>query len=167
MRLSLTILLLPCLLLACVPPAPPPPTAPSAIPTDPGVLRRQLAALPGAVAGAGEAPAVSYPAETLFAAGAALPLAGGLELLDPLAAVLSAHPDLQWRGTVRASGGVSAAYDALLASRRLELLQRYFRNKGIDEARLALTAEASAGPPLELVAVQPPASSASSVPEKR
>lgn len=149
MRLRLALLFLPLALLACVPPPAPPP--PPVAPPDTGAaLRRELAALPGAVVGEAEPLTVSYPGETLFAAGSVLPLPGGTAVLDPLAAVLAAHPELNWRGTVRARTEVSPEYDAALAGKRLELLQRYFRNKGIDGERLPLTALVAPGAPLEL-----------------
>jgi hypothetical protein len=162
MRPLLALLLLPLVLLACVPAPPPAPELPA-----PVLLRREMAVLPGAVVGTGDPPRLSYPGDRLFAAGAALPLAGGSELLEPLAALLAAHPELRWQGTVRAATGGGAGYDAVLAAKRLELLQRFFRNRGFDGERLTLTAETAAGPPFELAAVQPPASAATSAAEKR
>jgi hypothetical protein len=151
---------------ACVPSPPPPPAAP---PIDPAALRRELALLPGASVGAGEPLSLSYPGEALFAAGAALPLPGGTAVLDPLARLLVAHPQLRWTGTVRAAGGVTADYDAALAQKRLELLERYFRNRGVGGDRLTLSATAGEGAPLELTVTpaQPPPSPPSSPAEKR
>lgn len=105
---------------------------------------------------------LSYPGEVLFAKGAALPLAGGTALLDPLAELLAAHPALTWRGTVRAATGRPGNYDQRLAEARAELLQRYFSRRGIGLQQLTLSAVAGAGPPLELHGGYPAAAASSS-----
>lgn len=153
MNLSPLLFLLPLLplwLSACAaPPAPPVTAAPPAL--DAAALRRESATLPGAVAAVGEPLRLSYPGEALFAAGAALPLPGGTALLDPLADFLLSHPEALWTGTVRAAAGVSPEYDAALAQKRQELLERFFRNKGIAAERLQLAVATGEGAPLELV----------------
>ena len=160
---SIILLLLSVSLFACVAPAPPP------VVRDPAVLRRQMEALPGAAVGPDETLRVSYPGEVLFAQGAALPLPGGTAVLDPLAALLVSHSEARGRVTVRARTEISAEYDRSLAQKRAELLERYFRNRGIPEGRLSFTTEAGDGPPLELTLETPgdqPPSASSSSPEK-
>lgn len=157
---SIILFLLSASLFACAAPAPPP------VARDPAVLRQQMAALPGATVGPDETLTVSYPGEVLFAQGAALPLPGGTDVLDPLAALLVSHSESRGRVTVRAQTGISAEYDQSLAQKRAELLGRYFRNRGIPDGRLSITAEAGDGPPLELTLEtpgnQPPSASSSS-----
>ena len=114
-------------------------------------LRGGAAALPGAEVGAGEPLIIVYPGETLFGTWAALPLAGGTGMLDPLARFLAEHGASRWQGTVRAGTGVSPEYDLQLAEKRAELLGRYFGNRGIGSDRLWLRAEAGSGPTFELV----------------
>jgi hypothetical protein len=134
------------------------------------VLRQRFGELPGVVLVPGEGLHFSYPGQVLFSTGAALPLAGGTALLDPLARLVVAHPDLHFRGTVRAATGVSPDYDERLARQRAALLQRYFRNRGVEAGQLSLAAQAGEGPSLELQGGYSPAaaaSSASSSDEKR
>jgi len=114
-------------------------------------LRNAAAALPGAEIGAGEPLTIRYPGQALFSTGAALPLAGGTWMLDPLATFLAGHETSRWQGTVRAATGVSVEYDLQLAEKRAELLGRYFANRGIGSDRLSLRAEAGSGPAFELV----------------
>jgi len=114
-------------------------------------LRRAATELPGAEVGEGEPLTIRYPGEALFSVGAALPLAGGTEVLDPLAAFLTGYPATRWQGTVRAHSGVSADYDQQLGQKRAELLGRYFSRRGIGADRLSLTAESGDGPVFELV----------------
>jgi len=160
---SLAVLLLTLTLAACLPSAPQPP-----LPERPSIdsLRQSFGNLPGAVLGGTEPLVVSYPGEVLFSAGAALPLAGGTELLDPLAAQLAAYPQLFIAGTVRAAAE-PAAYAVQLATARAELLTRYFHRRGLDASRLQLTPEAGDGPPLELTLGYEPASAPISAAEKR
>ena len=160
---SFAVLLLTLSLVACVPSAPK-----VALPERPGIdsLRLGFGDLPGAVLSAGEPLVVSYPGEVLFSAGAALPLAGGTELLDPLAERIAAYPQLFFAGRVRAAD-TPAGYGPQLAAARAELLTRYFNRRGIEASRLQLTPEAGAGPPLELELRYAPASSPTSAAEKR
>lgn len=114
-------------------------------------LRSAASALPGAVVAAGEALTIGYPGPALFSEGSAVPLAGGIAVLDPLAALLASHGSSRWQGTVRAASGVSPEYDQQLAATRVELLGRYFSQRGIAADRLVLRAEAGSGPSLELL----------------
>lgn len=148
MFLWLLLLLPACAPTPVLPPAPPAPLPPA---LDGASLRLEAAALPGVSVADGEPLRLSYPGEVLFAAGAALPLPGGTALLDPLAAFLLAHPEARWTGTVRAGTGISPEYDAALAKKRQELLEAFFRNKGIAGDRLKLDVETAEGAPLELV----------------
>jgi len=161
LRLILLLLSLSLSLPACAPP-PAPPQVPAAPVLDVAALRLEAGALPGVVIGAGEPLRLEYPGEILFAAGAALPLPGGTALLDPLAEFLLTHPEVSWTGTLRAETGISPEYDAALAEKRRELLERYFRNKGIAAERLKLSATAGAGAPFELVLLAPAQSMATS-----
>ncbi len=140
------ILLLPLFLLACAAPGPPPTIAD---------LRTQIASLPGAEIGAGPELALSYPGESLFASGAALPFPGGTELLNPLADLMAAFPAVHWTGIVRAHGNITPKDDQALAEKRLELLKRFFARRGIAGERLVLTAVAADGAPLQLTAEFP------------
>lgn len=156
-------ILLPLLLALASCAAPSRPPAPPAT-ADPAVLRQQLLDLPGASFDPEKVLTVFYPGETLFAEGAALPLPGGTAVLDPLAALILATPGVQAVAIVRAHTEISAAYDQALAQKRGELLERFFRNRGVTGERLKLIVEAAEGPPLELAlapAVQPSASSSS------
>ena len=111
-------------------------------------LQEQLIALPGAVI-SDDGLQVSYPDESLFAAGAVLPLPGGMEVLDPLVDLLLQNSQVRGVGTVRSTGH-SAEYDLLLATRRVEFLLQIFRNRGLAGDRLQLTPEVGPGVPLEL-----------------
>jgi len=126
------------------------------------VLRQRFGELPGVVMAPGQELRFSYPGQVLFSTGAALPLAGGTALLDPLARLVVAHPGLYFRGTVRAATGISPDYDQRLARQRAALLQRYFRNRGVAAGQLTLAAQAGEGPPLELQGDYSPAAAASS-----
>ncbi|WP_305041498.1 hypothetical protein [Geoalkalibacter sp.] len=128
-------------------PAPSAPAAPLAVPV--ATLVPALAALPGAEALEGEV-GVGYPGEVLFAAGAVLPLPGGLELLDPLAEVLHAHPGNRWSLRVRAATEHGKDYDLALAEGRAGLLQRFFTRRGISAERLDWQVAAEDGAPLEV-----------------
>ena len=126
-------------------------------------LQGQLVNLPGAVISA-DGLTISYPAENLFAVGAVLPMPGGMEVLDPLLELLLQNSQVRGIGTVRSAGN-SAEYDQLLATQRMELLLRIFRNRGLTEERLQLTAEVGPGAPLA-IELQP-VSSDNSADEKR
>lgn len=151
------------LLFACAAPAPKPPAK-----ADPVSLRGELAALPGATVAVEDPLSVSYEGEVLFSRGAVLFYAGGTELLSPLADFLLAHPEAGWLGEVRAGTGLSDDYDRSLAQQRMELLRRYFFNRGIDAVRLELRAQPGEGAPfsLSLKEDQEPSASSSSA-EKR
>lgn len=131
-------------------PAPEPEVVAEVPPPSPAELRASAGRLPGVEIAAGEPLTLRYPGQVLFSEGAALPLAGGVEMLDPLAAWLAAAGQSRWRGTVRAVTGVSPEYDRQLAEKRAELLGRYFANRGIPAERLKLQAEGGAGAPFEL-----------------
>lgn len=131
--------------------APPAPVVETEAPTPSAAeLRASAAPLPGGEVDPGERLILRYPGERLFNAGAALPLAGGVEMLDPLAEWLAASGRARWRGTVRAATDVSPEYDRQLAQARAELLGRYFANRGISGDKLELMAEGGTGAPLEL-----------------
>jgi outer membrane protein OmpA-like peptidoglycan-associated protein len=119
-------------------------------------LRQQAATLPIArVTISAESLTIAYPQESLFATGAVLPLAGGAEALDPLAALLRSYPEASWDARVRAATGNGADYDLTLAQKRQELLQRYLRNAGVAAARVIWQADSGDGIPLELI-LRPP-----------
>ena len=126
-------------------------------------LQGQLVNLPGAVISA-DGLTINYPGENLFAEGAVLPMPGGMEVLDPLLELLLQNGQVRGVGTVRSAGN-SAEYDLLLATQRKELLLRIFRNRGLTEERLQLSAEVGPGAPLT-IELQP-MSSANSVGEKQ
>ncbi|WP_221250227.1 OmpA family protein [Desulfuromonas versatilis] len=132
------------LLFSCAPPRGP-------APLDEAALRAQLAALPGGEAGQAGPPGIRFPGESLFPHLSALPRADEAEGLGALAALLRAHQGTSWQAVVRAATGVSAEYDLVLAQKRAELLERYFRKQGVDAQRLAISAEAGEGAPLEIV----------------
>lgn len=135
------------LMSACSLTAPPPPAAEESPATR---MRTQLDKLPGAVVLAEPVVGMAYPGERLFSSGAALPLAGGVEVLDPLCDLLLEQAQLRWQGTVRAKTAYGREYDSELASKRLELLQRYLRNRGVSEEQVKWRALGEDGPPLEL-----------------
>lgn len=140
------------LLWGCAGGTPPPaPVVEAEAPTPSAAeLRASAALLPGVEIDPGEGLILRYPGERLFSAGAALPLAGGVEMLEPLADWLAASGRARWRGTVRAATDVSPEYDQQLAQARAELLGRYFANRGISGDKLELTAEGGTGAPFEL-----------------
>ncbi len=152
MKWRLALLLSASLLLAAC--ATSPPVLPEARPLAPlgsEALRRQLSALPGAEIGPDEPLTIRYPGEVLFAKGAALPLPGGSELLDPLVGLLASQAGAKWRAMVRAEAGGPADYDGVLARHRAAVLERYFQAKGVDGRQVVFQVEAGEGPPLELV----------------
>jgi outer membrane protein OmpA-like peptidoglycan-associated protein len=93
---------------------------------------------------------IAYPQESLFATGAVLPLAGGAEVLDPLAALLRAYPQASWDAWVRAATANGADYDLSLAQKRSELLKRYLHQAGVAADRISWQAGRGDGSPLEL-----------------
>ena len=151
MSRTICLLILAALLAACAAPAPQPPAAeapaPRAVQKD---LSAEMAQLPGITVVAEEPLRGAYPGETLFAAGAVLPLPGGMEMLEPLAEFLRRHPETRWTMQVRAATEFSTDYDRSLAQTRAELLRRYFTRKGLDMQRFEFMAEAGEGAALEL-----------------
>lgn len=137
------------LLAACAAPRPKAPPVFQPTVAAPEALQSALAALPGAEALDGEI-GIRYPGEVLFAAGAVLPLPGGLKLLDPLAEVLLAHPGNAWTLRVRAATVHGRDYDLELAEGRATLLQRFLARRGVAAERLEWQVEADAGAPLEV-----------------
>jgi outer membrane protein OmpA-like peptidoglycan-associated protein len=105
---------------------------------------------------------ITYPQGSLFSQGAVLFYAGGPQALDPLAAVLLAHPQSRWQGTVTAQSPISPEHALALAQARARLLQRYLQRKGVTAERLALGAEAGDGADLQLGLLSPQADSAAS-----
>ena len=128
------------------PTSPPVVKAPAWLPE----LRDKVATLPVIqLAADATVVAFAYPGESLFSDGAALPLAGGAEVLDPLSDLLSAFPEARWIATVRAATSNGADYDAALAQKRAELLKLYLFNRGVPAARIEWHTAAGAGAPLE------------------
>ena len=166
---------IPLFLLLCVgcqtasPPPPPPPVAvPAPVLTWSEKLQQEATTLPAAqVSTATGSLIITYPQESLFSVGSVLPLAGGAEALDPLAALLRAYPQASWDARVRAATANGAAYDLTLAQKRSELLQRYLRHAGVADDRITWQASSGDGIPLELTLrpLQPLAESSSGVKE--
>lgn len=126
-------------------------------------LQKEAASLPGAhVTAAAGSLAITYPQESLFSTGSVLPLAGGAEALDPLAALLSAYPQANWDASVRAATEHGSDYDATLARKRSDLLQRYLSKRGVAADRVTWQAKGGDGIPLELVLRPPQLPTASS-----
>lgn len=107
-------------------------------------LRSQAAQLPGVELAAGEPLVLRYPG--LFAEGAALPLAGGVEQLQPLGDFLQQAGATRWQLRVRGDGPQGLA----LAEARARLLRGFFERRGLAGERLQWQAAAGAGPALEL-----------------
>lgn len=112
-------------------------------------LRAQLAALPGIEVAPTEPLVASYPAGSLFAAAALLPMPGGVSVLDPLATFLR-RSNLSWQLKVRAATGEGVEYDHQLAAARVQILQQYFAAAGVDLRRMLFRSVAEDGAPLEL-----------------
>ena len=138
-RLVLGILLL---LTACAA------SGPQAVKLDPAQLQAQLERLPGARVSSLEPLRFSYPDQTMFGAGAVLPLPGGTALLDPLADFIRRNPSLDWRVDLQVETAYGTAYDQNLAEKRSELLATYLLSKGASLQKLHFHPEAAAGPPL-------------------
>lgn len=107
-------------------------------------LRSQAQQLPGVELAAGEPLRLRY--SELFAAGAALPLAGGVEQLQPLGDFLQQLAGSRWQLLLRGDGEQGLA----LAAARAQLLQSYFQRRGLAAERLEWLTEAGPGPALEL-----------------
>lgn len=107
-------------------------------------LRSQAQQLPGVELGAGEPLLLRYP--QLFAPGAALPLAGGVEQLQLLGDFLQQLTGSRWQLRVRAEGEQGLA----LAQARAQLLRGYFERRGLAGERWQWLTEAGAGAALEL-----------------
>lgn len=105
-------------------------------------LRGQAQQLPGVQLAPGEPLRLSYL--QLFARGAALPLAGGVEQLQPLGDFLQQATGTRWLLQVGGDGELA------LAQARLKLLQGYFQRRGLAGERLQWQAAAEAGAALEL-----------------
>lgn len=147
--ISLTLVILSaCIPQPPIPPALPAPTAEERL----AALEQGLTALPGAVVDAKDQLTISYPGEVLFYQGAVLPLPGGEEMLVPLAKLMQNFPEFVWSGVVQAETGVSAEYDLALATKRGELLGRYFQARGVTPGVPTLRAEGGSGAPLTLTA---------------
>lgn len=144
------------LLLLCggcqtVSPPPPPVVEPAPVLSWSERLQQQATTLPAAqVSTTAGTFTIAYPQETLFSVGSVLPLAGGAEALDPLAALLRAYPQANWEAQVRAATSNGADYDLALAQRRSELLQRYLHHSGVVSDRIIWQAKSGDGIPLEL-----------------
>lgn len=107
-------------------------------------LRSQAQQLPGVELAAGEPLRLRY--SELFAAGAALPLAGGVEQLQPLGDFLQQLTGSRWQVRLRGDGEQGLA----LAAARAQLLQSYFQRRGLAAERLEWLTEAGPGAALEL-----------------
>lgn len=136
------------------PPPPPPVLAP--VLTWSERLQKEVVTLPSAqvIITAGSV-TIAYPQGSLFAPGAVLPLAGGAEVLDPLATLLRAYPEAIWDAKVRAATTNGADYDLSLAQGRRDLLQRYLHNSGVAETQVLWQASSGDGIPLEMT-LRPP-----------
>lgn len=156
---------IPLFLLLCVgcqtaapppPPPPPPLVTPAPVLSWSEKLQQEAKTLPAAqVTAASGSLTIAYPQESLFSTGSVLPLAGGAEALDPLAALLRAYPQATWDARVRAATANGADSDLALAQKRRELLQRYLRHAGVADERIIWQASSGDGIPLELT-LRPP-----------
>ena len=153
----------------CQTAAPPPPVvAPAPVLSWSERLQKQATTLPAAqISTATGSLTIAYPQESLFSVGAVLPLAGGAEALDPLAALLRVYPQASWDARVRAATSNGAEYDLTLAQKRQQLLQRYLHHAGVANDRITWQASSGDGIPLELTLrpLQPLAESSSGVKE--
>lgn len=113
-------------------------------------LRSQAQQLPGVELAAGEPLRLQFP--HLFAAGAALPLAGGVEQLQPLGDFLQQASGSRWQVRLRGDGEQGLA----LAAARAKLLQRYFERRGLAGERFQWLTEAGSGAALELQVASSP-----------
>ena len=123
-------------------------TRPQAVKIDHSTVLSQLEQLPGVQLETVEPVQFSYPAQTLFGAGAVLPLPGGTAILDPLAVFFQRNPGLKWRVSVQVQTAYGTTYDQHLAEKRSELLATYLLSKGVSLEDLQFHPEAAAGQPL-------------------
>jgi len=145
---TIRILALPALLLlvtGCQMLAPKTPKAPVKAPI---TYRQEIKRLPGTTLGHDGLQAF-YAEGGLFAAGAVLPMPGGMEMLQPLIDWLHANQTLSVAAIVRADGADKAAAQQLAETRK-QLLERVFANRGLTGERIEWTVEVGAGAPLEL-----------------
>ena len=90
-----------------------------------------IADLPCAVINNAEALTITYPSESLYQSGAALPKMEGLACLEVLADWLQTVSDRAWQINVGGEDGYG--FDPQkLAEKRQDLLERFFQRKGID-----------------------------------
>ena len=107
--------------------APAPATTP-AVAKAPSV---QVGDLPCATINSIDPVTISYPAETIYRNGAALPKEEGLACLEDLSDWLKSVSQSRWQVTV--SGEAGHGFEPLaLAAKRQELLQRFFARKGLE-----------------------------------
>lgn len=99
---------------------------------DQEAIAAQLDRLPGVLVQRQNGLQFSYPEQSMFGAGAVLPLPGGTGLLDPLAEFLLRNAGLVWQVDVQAHTGHGAVYDQTLAEKRSELLASYLLSKGVE-----------------------------------
>lgn len=163
------LLLLLCAGCQTAPPSPPPQAVATPAPlTWLERLKNEAQSLPAAeVAVTADTLTITYPQESLFSTGSVLPLAGGAEALDPLAALLSAHPEAVWDAYVRAATSHGSDYDSSLALKRSNLLQRYLERRGVAGTQVTWQTKGSDGIPFELTLrpLHPPTESSSGVKE--
>lgn len=112
-------------------------------------LRQELAKLPGAMISDREPLLVTYPAGSLFAQNAVLPMPGGTGSLDALARLIK-HSNLTWQLKIRAYAGEGADYDEQLAAERAKILRTYLRGAGVNVKKIMIMTVAEEGAPLEL-----------------
>jgi hypothetical protein len=126
---SLLFLSLSGFLFACAPPQQTvEPAEPSPAVTTPTV---RVTDLPCAEINNAETVTITYPSESLYKSGAALPKMEGLACLEVLADWLQTVPDRAWK--INVGGEDGHGFDPQkLAEKRQELLQRFFQRKGID-----------------------------------
>jgi len=142
------ILALPVLLLfvtGCQTLAPKTPKAPVKAPI---TYRQEIKRLPGATLGHDGLQAL-YAEGGLFAAGAVLPMPGGMEMLQPLIDWLHANRTLAVVAIVRADEADQKAAQQLAETRK-QLLKRVFANRGLTSERIEWRVEVGTGAPLEL-----------------
>ncbi len=146
-------LLLICLLVAACAPGAATKTPPiEEVGMSPQILRAELTKIPGAQIAEGSL-LVSFPVGTLFAAGSALPMPGGIEPLDALSTLMK-QSGLSWSLMVRAASGEGELYDSELAATRAKILKIYLKNSGLDLQKISITSRAESGAPLEIKPIQ-------------
>jgi hypothetical protein len=105
--------------------------------------------LPCAETSKAEALQVNYPAESLYRSGAALPTQNGLVCLQALSGWLKTVSDTPLLLSVSGEEGHEFAAKAL-ATKRQELLQRYFERQGIDSEAWQWSTEKDSGFQLQI-----------------